>query len=60
VRVGVPVAVTLNVAVLPRATAWLAGWEVMTGGEFTVRVTALLAVDRLFPSVTTTRNRTPL
>ena len=55
-----PVAVTLNVAVLPTVTAWLTGCVLITGGEFTVRVTGLLVVDRLLPSVTTTRNFHPL
>jgi hypothetical protein len=55
VSVGVPVAVTLNEAVLPYVTLWLTGGTVMTGGEFTVMVTGLLAVDWLLPSVTNTR-----
>ena len=57
---GVPVAVTLKVAMPPTFTVWLAGWAAITGGEFTVSVTVLLVVVRLFPSVTTTLNWRPL
>ena len=53
-------AVTLNVAGVPAVTVSLTGWEVITGSVFTVRVTALLVVERLFPSVTTTLNWSPL
>ena len=49
-----PVAVTLKVAVLPTVTVWLVGCAVMPGGELTVSVTELLAVDRPLPAVTIT------
>ena len=62
VRVPVPVAVTLKVAVCPTATVLLAGWEVIEGATpaaVTVSVAALLVtLPKLF--VTVTVNFAPL
>jgi hypothetical protein len=58
----VPVAVTLNVAVCPAVTVWLAGCVVIDGAvvaEFTVRV-ALLLVTLPPALLTTTEKVDPL
>ena len=56
---GVPVATTVKVAVCPALTIWLEGCDVIDGGEFTVKVEALLvALPKLF--VTTTAKLAPL
>src|SRR5256885_12300925 len=59
---AVPVATTVNVAVCPTVTVWLAGWVVIEGAvalAFTVSVAALLVT---LPAVllTTTVNCAPL
>ena len=54
-----PVATTVNVAVWPAVTVWLAGCVVMDGATFTVSVAALLVtLPVLF--VTVTVNWAPL
>jgi hypothetical protein len=58
----VPVAVTLNVAICPAVTVWLAGCDVIEGataGALTVRV-ALLLVALPAELVTTTEKVDPL
>ena len=58
-RVAVPVAATVKVAVWPAVTVWLAGCVVMDGATFTVSVAALLVtLPALF--VTVTVNWAPL
>ena len=57
-----PAATTVNVAVCPAVTVWLAGWVVIEGvaaAAFTVSVAALLVT---LPAVllTTTTNCSPL
>ena len=42
---GWPLAVAVNVAVLPAATVWLLGLVVTTGAVFTVKVAAVLVAD---------------
>jgi hypothetical protein len=58
----VPVALTVNVAVCPAVTVWLAGWVVIDGATaaaFTVKV-ALLLVALPAELLTTTEKVDPL
>jgi len=59
VRGAEPLAPTLKVAVAPAFTVALAGWVVMAGGVFTVKI-ALLEVVLPAAFATTTRKVAPL
>jgi len=59
----VPLAVTLNVAICPAVTVWLAGCDVIEGataGALKVRVALLLLVALPAELVTTTEKVDPL
>ena len=53
VGAGIPMAATLNVALLPTCTLWLVGWLVMLGASLTVGIFSNVAFTSVAPAVLT-------